>query len=448
MLIAGAAVSLADRTSNTWWKFFDERTMNARIVTVLTKPKDALGFIKRRFQSTVLRYRSPTSRETGRIAFVILIVVSSVITWDLTHSALPAGGVEAPEGAAAVDGWLFTLDNQSGEAVMLVHNLSETGSEPYELVSLELTIDSPYAVSGTTLVAANSTHLSVVDVEQDDVLLHSIPMERPDRLMLVDYGVKLAVVYVQSGDLLAMNLDGSQLSIPLEPFESVVYLAGSGSEVAFVSSEDLTSVHVIQMGVKGQTEYQINASAAVEEDEILAEWGTPVDMDNASIVDIAFNREYLAVTVNVTATDRLVVYNRSTAMQWLGSNAKYHVSDPSIGNGILAWAARDHYNPLSPRDEYLDREIHFTTLGTNTTQVLTVDENDQWGPQVLENHLVYFQLEDETVSVEIHSWEPELRLYSSIVLQLGVILAVIIVFFNMWQRQGERRNERSIALQP
>jgi hypothetical protein len=171
-------------------------------------------------------------------------------------------------------------------------------------------------------------------------------------------------------------------------------------------------------------------------------------MENASIVDIAFNREYLAVTVNVTATDRLVVYNRSTAMQWLGSNAKYHVSDPSIGNGILAWAARDHYNPLAPRDEYLDREIHFTTLGTNTTQVLTVDENDQWGPQVLENHLVYFQLEDETLSVEIHSWEPELRLYSSIVLQLGVILAVVIVFFNMWQRQGERRHERSIALQP
>ena len=448
MLIAGAAVSLADRTSNTWWKFFDERTMNARIVTVLTKPRDALGFVKGRLRSTFRRYRNPTSRETGRIAFVILIVVSSVITWDLTHSALPAGGVEAPEGAAAVDGWLFTLDNQSGEAVMLVHNLSDSGSEPYELLSLDLTIDSPYAVSGTTLVAANSTHLSVVDVEQDDGLLFSIQMERPDRLMLVDYGAELAVVYVQEGALLAMNLDGSPLSNPLEPFESVVYLAGSGSEVAFVTSDDLTSIHVIQMGVKGMTEYQVNASAAVEEDEILAEWGTPVDMENASIVDIAFNREYLAVTVNVSATDRLVVYNRSTAMQWLGSNAKYHVSDPSIGNGILAWAARDHYNPLTPRDEYLDREIHFTTLGTNTTQVLTVDENDQWGPQVLENHLVYFQLEDETVSVEIHSWDPELRLYSSIVLQLGVVLAIIIVFFNTWQRQGERRNERSSVLQP
>lgn len=448
MLIAGAAVSLADRTSNTWWKFFDERTMNARIVTVLTKPKDAFNFVKGKAMSTFTRYRSPTSRETGRMAFVILIIVSSVITWDLTHSALPAGGVEAPEGAAAVDGWLVTLDNQSGDAVLLVHNLSDSGSKPYEITALNVEIDSPYTLSGTTLVAANSTHLSVVDVEEPEVLLHSNPMERPDQLMLVDNGANLAIVLIHDGLMEGMNLDGSSLIVPLEPFESVIYLAGAGSEVAFVTSDKTTSVTVIQMGVIGQTEYLINATADEEEDDILEEWGTPVDMQNASIVDIAFNREYLAVTVNVSATDRLVVYNRSTAMQWLGSNPKYHVSDPSIGNGILAWAARDFYNPLAPRDEYIDREIYFTTLGTNTTQPLTVDKNDQWGPQVLENHLVYFQSEGEVVSVEIHSWEPELRLYSSIVLQLGVVLAVFIVFFNTWQRQGERRSERAQSSHP
>ena len=45
MLIAGAAVSMADRTSNTWWKFFDERTMNADC-TVLTRPGQAgRGFV-------------------------------------------------------------------------------------------------------------------------------------------------------------------------------------------------------------------------------------------------------------------------------------------------------------------------------------------------------------------------------------------------------------------
>ena len=71
--------------------------------------------------------------------------------------------------------------------------------------------------------------------------------------------------------------------------------------------------------------------------------------------------------------------------------------------------------------------------------MLTSDTNDQWGPQVLENHLVYFQLEDEVRTVEIHAWEPELRGYSSFILQAGVLLAFVVVAWHMWQRQSERR---------
>jgi hypothetical protein len=55
---------------------------------------------------------------------------------------------------------------------------------------------------------------------------------------------------------------------------------------------------------------------------------------------------------------------------------------------------------------------------------------------------VYFQLDGEVVSVEIYSWEPELRLYSSIVLQFGVLAAFFVVAWNMWQRQSERRLSR------
>ena len=47
MLIAGAAVSMADRTSNGWWKFFDERTMNARIVTT-ARPGQAWAWLRSR----------------------------------------------------------------------------------------------------------------------------------------------------------------------------------------------------------------------------------------------------------------------------------------------------------------------------------------------------------------------------------------------------------------
>ncbi|MEL0182574.1 MAG: phosphatase PAP2 family protein, partial [Candidatus Poseidoniales archaeon] len=124
MLIAGAAVSMADRTSNGWWKFFDERTMNARIVTVLTRPGQAWAWLTGRVGREFKQYRTPTSRETGRMAVAILIVVAAVITWDLTHRSLPAGGVEAPEAAAVSDEWLATLDNQTEGVSLLLQNLS------------------------------------------------------------------------------------------------------------------------------------------------------------------------------------------------------------------------------------------------------------------------------------------------------------------------------------
>ena len=67
----------------------------------------------------------------------------------------------------------------------------------------------------------------------------------------------------------------------------------------------------------------------------------------------------------------------------------------------------DHLNPLSPQEKYLDREIYFTELATNTLFVLTSDYKDQWGPLVLEHQLVYFEMDDDTMSMRVHSWEPE-----------------------------------------
>jgi hypothetical protein len=249
-------------------------------------------------------------------------------------------------------------------------------------------------------------------------------------------------VYVFEGSIVVRDLVGNEVSGSHSSVTGVDTLECSGSEIAYVTEVEPLSVKILQLGVTGQVGYDINATAPLEEDEVLASWGTPVDMENASIQDITFNREHLVVTVNVSATDRLVLYNRSSAVQWLASNPKYSVSDPSLNHGLLAWAVRDHLNPLTPQTKYLDREIYFTNLTTNTTHVLTSDTNDQWGPQVLEHHLVYFQLDDDVRTIEIHSWEPELSTYSSVVLQAGVLLVFLVVGWNMWQRQSERRVRR------
>ncbi len=441
MLIAGAAVSMADRTSNSWWKFFDERTMNARVVTVLTQPSKAWSWIQGRCGRLFAQYKTPTSRETGHIAVVILVIVAAVITWDLTHRALPAGGVEAPEAAAAADGWLVTLDNQTDGASLLLHDLSLDFSEPVVVEVPDLSLASTYALQGDRLVASNGTTLMVYDVNQPQTPLSALPFGEHEHLLLCEQAGSTVIAYTSDGVLDVMNLNGESLLGEERP-TSIENMECTGSEIAYVTAERPMAVNIIQLGVQGQVAYLINATAPVEEDALLASWGIPVDMENASIQNMAFNREYLAVTVNVSATDRLVLYNRTTAEQWLASNPKYHVSDLSLDYGILAWSVRDHYNPLTPQEKYLDREIYFTELDTNTSHILTSDSNDQWGPQVLEQHLVYFQMDDEGVSVEIHSWEPELRLYSSIVLQAGVLAAFVVVAWNMWQRQSERRQER------
>ena len=439
MLVAGAAVSMADRTSNTWWKFFDERTMNVRIVTVLTRPEKAWGWLKRRFRIVVLQYRSPTSRETGRMAVAILIVVAAVITWDLTNRSLPAGGVEAPEAAEAIGGWMVTLDNQTEGAALLLHNLSTSTAQPARFNVPGLTLNASYAVMNDRLVVSNPNIMHVFDMHEPNASIASFSTGEVTDVSMCGLPQSTVVVYAEAGSIVIRALDGERLVGAHTEVSEVTRLVCSGSEIAYVTQTTPLEVSVFQLGVTGQVSYAINASAPIEEDEVLSQWGTPVDMENATIQTLAFDRSYLAVTVNVSATDRLVLVNRSSAEQWLASNPKYEVSDPSMGHGILAWAVRDHLNPLSPQTKYLDREIYFLDLVENTTHVLTSDTDDQWGPQVLENHLVYFQLEDEVVTVEIHTWEPQLRAYSSFVLQAGVLLAFVVVAWHTWQRQSERR---------
>ena len=106
----------------------------------------------------------------------------------------------------------------------------------------------------------------------------------------------------------------------------------------------------------------------------------------------------------------------------------------------MVWAAKEHLNPINPSSEYTDKEIHLLDLATNRSEILTSDESDQWGPMVLENHIVYSQINDDgEISVEIHQRVASLKPYSSITLQVGVILTTILVLINIVQRQVEAR---------
>ncbi len=440
MLIAALAVAVADRTSDSWWKVFDERTINARLVTLLTDPKKALALVMRRGSSILKRYRNPQSRETGVLAIIVFLLLFSIITWELSHQSLPAGGIEAPQDVATGDSWMATIDNRSTGPVMVIHDLANLEMN-WELMNGSIEYDSPYALSASKLAVANQTTLSVFNLDSiatSGVPMLTIAMERPDDILLTGAEEVEYIILKKDGLLSAYNFLGEEVSLGFN-VTNIDLIRSNGLEVAMVLKDEPTSILLSRIGSSGSiTIEKINASSTPEQDDILALWGTPVDMQNATITDFVFDEDFFAVTVNVSATERLVVYNRSNGQQWLASDAKYAVSGPSMKNGILAWSVRDHLDPTNPIEKYMDGEIQFVNLTNNHTQLLTADALHQWSPHVLEHHLVYFeQSADGEVSIHIHSWVPEITAYSNVILQIGIMLGVLLVFIHIVQRQAE-----------
>jgi hypothetical protein len=264
-------------------------------------------------------------------------------------------------------------------------------------------------------------------------------------LLMTSSETSAYIVMLTAGQLSAIDLNGLEVALGFSE-RPILHVQVANLELALVYEDAPTTVHFGRIGALGSIAIKdINATAPEDQDEVLASWGTPVNMSNATITNMVFDERFLAATVNVTATDRLVVYNRSSDGQWLLSDPKYPVSDPSMNNGTLAWSIRDHLDPTRPQAEYMDGEIQFLNLTENQTMLLTSDEVHQFGPQVLTDHLVYFQEDAEgTITVHVHSWAPELTVYSNIIMQIGLLSGFLMAFIYAYQRQSERSTDSMI----
>ena len=195
MLVAALAVEIANKMADPLWRILDERTINARLATLLTNPKRAYNVVKSNVKKQISTYSKPTSKETGVLLTVVIILVAGVITWDLTHQSIPAGGVDAPVGVAAADGWLVTLDERDEGAIVVVHDLSDLDSE-IEVVQPLLDSNSTYDIHDDYLLMANQTQLILVHLASPDTVLAEIPVDSPtsakfvsnDRFMTLENG--------------------------------------------------------------------------------------------------------------------------------------------------------------------------------------------------------------------------------------------------------------------
>ena len=442
MMIAAFSVSLTDKTNDSVWKIFDERTINSRLATVLTRPAHSISILSSRLKAYMKTLMKPTSKETGTFIVVIMILTGAVITWDFTHNELPAEGVQSAQGAVASEGWLATMDNQSGEAIVLIHDVADPLSIPTTVAQPLMQFDSPYALYENYLVMANESELRVIDVDAPKTVLLQQEVVGIQSLQMTALQGKPIVLYIAGDQLQAMNIDGQSVQVPALPNgETIQLMSVSGIEILFVSKEQPDTLRLGTIGASGSQNIVMNASTTEEQNLVLEGWGQSVDEQNASINQIAFDARHIAVKMNVSALDRLVIYDRSTGEQWLGFDPIFPVGNLSLGYGYIVWEAKDHYNPLSFADKYGDWEIHQLNLATNYSEQLTSDTIDQVNPIALEDGLAYIEVKDDgEVTINVLNRGTELATYSSIVLQWSVLLLIALTFIYIMQRQDETRS--------
>lgn len=435
MIVAAIAVNIGNKMADPFWRIFDERTINARMVTLLTNPARALNVIKSTTSKQFNRFTKPTSKETGAMLAVVIIVVAGVITWDLTHQSIPAGGVDAPVGVEAADGWLITLDDRGESALLIVHDLSDLESE-IEVIQPVLDSNSTYDISGDILAMANSTTLMIVDLNNPIKSKTSIPVDNPTVVEIVSED---CLAILQNGLVTYWSFEGVEKTGPTsQEGDSIILLESFNGQIALVFESDPDSVHLGIIDAEGLISIELNATADPSEDEILLDADLTVDLENATITDISLSATMLAATVDVNATSRLVLLDTISGESQIISDHKFAAYDPHLGYGVLMYSAYTEINPLEASDEYADREIFIHDLETNLTKPLTADELDQWGPVVLEDYYVYQQMDSEgDISVEVQQKEPTLQPYSSNILKFGVILVIALSFINIMQRQKE-----------
>lgn len=439
MIVAYVAVNLADKTSKPVWSILDERTINSRLVTVLTNPKKAYNMITNKISQTAKQFAKPTSRETGIMAIIVMIIVASVITWDLTHQSLSAKGVEAPEGASGADGWLATIDNTSEDGrILKLYDLSDLSGDGIEVIQPNLTTESQYELYGDKLMMANSTVLYVVDIARPNEIYFQKVVENVMQVELCKSGNDYVLMTLSAGELTAQRLDGMIIDLGIANSD-ISYVKCEGNDFAFLIEGAADKVYMSNLELSGSLTYPVNASATEEDEQVLQDWNAPADIANSTIVDVVFDRDYLLVSVNVSSLDRIVLIDRVTGEQRLLGDGKYSSYDPSIRDGVVAWVMKDHLNPTNPIEEYYDGEILYMQLSNNFTQVLTADEIDQWGPIVLEEHLIYLEESENGVLIKVHSWIPELKSYSNMILQIASIIGIVIVFIYINQKQTEAK---------
>jgi hypothetical protein len=283
----------------------------------------------------------------------------------------------------------------------------------------------------------------LIDLNNPNQALLVLNHMNVDGLELTTIQGESVILYTSNGLLQAVTQEGEGVVLPMLPAgQTIDMISVQGNELVMVSKEMPTTVQIGTIGLSGTQNIVMNATSSEEQDLTLEEWGLLVDYQNASIIDVTFNEDYIATIVNVSAINRLVLYERGTVQQTMPFDAKFPINNISMGYEYLVWEGRDHLDPTSLQDQYLDWEIHQYNLETKISEQLTSDSINQYAPIVVEEGVVYLEEDDDgELVVKVLTRGTDLATYSSVVLQFAVMVLIALTFIYIIQRQDEEKKE-------
>ena len=114
------------------------------------------------------------------------------------------------------------MDNQSGEAIVLIHDVSDPSIDSRTVAQPLMQFDSPFALYENYLVMANETELRLIDVEKPNEIILQREVAAIESVQLTSLQGVPVVLYIADDALHGMNLEGDTVLVPTLPNDETI----------------------------------------------------------------------------------------------------------------------------------------------------------------------------------------------------------------------------------